>query len=130
MDAVILLAHGARSERWAQPFEAIRDLLVARQPGLPVSLAFLELMQPDFGAACDRLAAAGAARIVVCPLFLGVGGHVARDIPLLIEAARERWPAVTIHATPTLGENCGLLHAIADACEQHLGVAPPRADPG
>src|SRR5690606_16459918 len=102
MDAMILLAHGARSDEWAHPFREIQELLQAARPGLQVDLAFLEFMEPGFATACDRLATAGASRIVVCPLFLGVGGHVARDIPLLIEAARSRWPGVRIEPTATL----------------------------
>lgn len=119
MDAMILLAHGARNDAWARPFQAIRDLLVAGREGLVVSLAFLELMEPDFATAFDRLAEAGATRIVVCPLFLGAGGHVAKDVPLLLETARRRWPTVAVECTPTLGEDPAVLRAIAGMCARH-----------
>ncbi len=120
MQAMILLAHGARSDDWARPFRDIEQRLRAARPSTRVSLAFLEFIEPDFDTACNRLAAAGATRIVVCPLFLGVGGHVARDLPRLIEAARARWPAIAIERTPTLGEDAGVLKAIADACGRYV----------
>lgn len=120
MEAMILLAHGARSDTWAQPFREIRDRAGAMRPGTRVELAYLEFMEPDLASACDALARAGATRIVVCPLFLGVGGHVARDVPRLVDAARMRWPAVEIECTPTLGEDDGVLQAIVDACLRQL----------
>lgn len=119
MDAMILLAHGARVAGWATPFHEIRDRLSTICPGMPVSLAFLEFIEPDFDTACARLVAAGARRIVVCPLFLGVGGHVAADIPRLVDAARVRWPELSIACAPTLGEDADVLQAIAEACARH-----------
>jgi len=127
MDAMILLAHGARVAGWAVPFHEIRDRLAAMRPGTPVSLAFLEFIEPGFETACARLVDAGATRIVVCPLFLGVGGHVAADLPRLFEAARARWPALSIACAPTLGEDAGVLQAIAAACARH--AAAPRQGP-
>ncbi len=124
MDAIVLLAHGARVAGWATPFDEIRDRLTAACPGTAVSLAFLEFIEPDFGTACARLAAAGAKRIVVCPLFLGVGGHVASDLPRLVDAARARWPALSIVSTPTLGEDAHVLQAIADSCARNAIASP------
>lgn len=124
MDGLLLLAHGARAAGWAQPFHEIRRRLEAMCPGTPVSLAFLDFIEPDFHAACAQLAAAGAKRIVVCPLFLGVGGHVAADLPRLVDAARAHWPALSFTCAPTLGEDARLLQAIADACARHVGAPP------
>ena len=120
MDGLILLAHGARSDQWSQPFRSIRERLRLARPELPTSLAFLEFMQPDFATACEQLVGAGASRVVVCPLFLGIGGHVARDIPLLIETARARWPAVRFENGRPIGEEEPVLHAIAEACLARL----------
>lgn len=120
MQATILLAHGARNDDWARPFREIRDRLSALRPGTAVELAYLEFMEPTFLDACARLAGAGASRIVVCPLFLGTAGHVARDLPGLVDAARARWPGMTIDCTTTLGEDRQLLEAIAESCARHL----------
>ena len=54
----------------------------------------------------------------------GVGGHVAADLPRLVDAARAHWPALSFTCAPTLGEDARLLQAIADACARHVGAPP------
>ena len=44
--ALVLFAHGARAASWAVPFERLADQARSVLPGVPVSLAFLELMEP------------------------------------------------------------------------------------
>ena len=60
--ALVLFAHGARAASWAAPFERLRELTAARLPEVPVSLAFLELMEPRLPAEVARLAAQGVTR--------------------------------------------------------------------
>jgi sirohydrochlorin cobaltochelatase len=110
---VILLAHGARDPRWSQPFEDIRSRMVTMDPERPVVLAYLEFMAPAFGEAVDTLVAEGAGSIHLVPLFLGAGGHVRKDVPLLLEAARQRHPGLTITIHPGIGEWMPVLQAMA-----------------
>ena len=49
--------------------------------------AFLELAQPDIGAAVSRLASRGARVIVVVPFLLAAADHVKEDIPAAVRAA-------------------------------------------
>ncbi len=89
-------------------------LIAQRHPG-PVSLAFLELMSPDLTQAATQLAAAGATRLVVVPLFLGTGGHLRQDLPAMLAAAQA---AAGIPMIPAIavGEDDGVLAAMADYC--------------
>lgn len=113
--ATVLFAHGARDPRWAEPFVALRDRVAqALQPQL-VELAYLELMEPRLPAVLDRLAAQQTEHIRVVPVFLGTGSHVRRDLPELVEAARRRWPGVTIILEPPLGERPEVLDALVSA---------------
>jgi len=57
-------------------------------PGRPVALAFLELMTPNLAAGVAELVEQGCTAVTVVPLFLGAGGHVRCDLPVLLEAAR------------------------------------------
>ena len=114
-DALILFAHGAREARWAEPFEAIAARVRQADPGRPVELAFLELMTPDLAGAAQRVAAAGATRIDVLPLFLGAGGHLRRDLPPLVDRLRQAHPGLDIHLHEAIGENEAVIVAIADA---------------
>jgi len=123
--AIVLFAHGARDAQWALPFERIRRLLVARCAGTPVELAYLDLMQPSLHDAVARLAAGGIERVTVVPLFLGQGGHLKQDLPLLLERVRAEHPGVSLRVTPPIGEIDALLTAIAQwiAAEHEAGVA-------
>jgi sirohydrochlorin cobaltochelatase len=116
---VLLFAHGARDPLWARPFEAVAAGLRERAPQMPVALGFLEFMTPDLHGAGDRLAAAGCARVSVVPLFLGAGGHVRKDLPLLLDALRAAHPAIDWQLAPAIGEDAGVVAAMADAAWRH-----------
>ena len=113
---LILFAHGARDARWAEPFERLAAKLRQDAPELAIELAFLELMPPDLETAVAALASRGCVRLSVVPVFLGQGGHVRRDLPALISAIGARHPALTIRVAPSVGEDPGVLAAIADYC--------------
>ncbi|MGZ8259505.1 MAG: sirohydrochlorin chelatase [Caldimonas sp.] len=113
--AIVLFAHGARDPRWAEPFEAVAARVRAAAPGLAVALAFLELMAPSLDAAVARLAADGASRIDVVPLFLGTGGHLRQDLPPLVESLRAAHPAISIRLHGAIGEHALVSEAMARA---------------
>lgn len=128
-DGVILFAHGARDPAWAGPFEAVAAQLREQAPGLPVRLAFLEFMTPDLPAAGAELAAAGCRAITVVPLFLGAGGHVRKDVPVLMDGLRQAHPQVSWSLSAAIGEIPEVVAAMARAA---LGLAqrqPGREGP-
>ncbi|MEW6694789.1 MAG: CbiX/SirB N-terminal domain-containing protein [Pseudomonadota bacterium] len=110
---LILLAHGARDAAWAAPFERVAAAVRAARPGLAVALAYLEFMAPDLPSAGAALAQAGCRHVTVLPLFLGVGGHVRKDLPVLLERLRAQHPGVRWTLAPTIGEDARLVAAIA-----------------
>jgi sirohydrochlorin cobaltochelatase len=112
---IILFGHGARDARWKAPFERLEVLLVQAHAG-PVSLAFLELMEPGLPAAVDSLVAQGCERITVIPVFFGQGGHLRRDLPALVEQCRASHPHTDIRCAGAAGEDEGVLAAIIDFC--------------
>ena len=111
--AIILFAHGARDPQWAEPFQRIREQVRALRPGVPVVLAFLELMEPNLTDCVAHLAAEGARHMTLVPLFMAQGGHLKKDLPRLIEALQADHPGVSIAVTPAIGESALLLSAIA-----------------
>ena len=110
---LLLFAHGARDPRWAMPFEAVAQRIRAVQPGLALELAFLEFMAPSLLQAGERLAAAGCSGVDVLPLFLGAGGHVRKDLPLLLEQLAAQHPAVQWRLQPAIGEADAVVAAMA-----------------
>ncbi len=119
--ALVLFAHGARAASWAAPFERLRELTRARLPGVPVSLAFLELMEPRLPAEVARLAAEGIVEITVVPVFLGQGGHLLRDLPLLVDQLKLDHPGVVLKVAGAVGEDPAVLAAMTDYCVGALG---------
>jgi sirohydrochlorin cobaltochelatase len=114
--ALVLFAHGARAAGWAAPFERLRALAQARLPGCEVSLAFLELMTPGLADEVAALAARGVTSITIVPVFLGQGGHLQRDLPALVERLRAAHPDIAIDVAGPVGEDPGVLAAMADYC--------------
>lgn len=119
---LLLFAHGARDPNWALPFEAVRTRVHDRSPGVAVALCFLEFMTPTLVEAGDALAAQGCTQVHIVPLFLGTGGHVRKDLPLLIDALRAAHPAVTWSLQPSIGESPGVVAAMADAALAATGL--------
>ncbi len=101
--AIILFAHGARDPAWAGPFEAVATALREQAPGVTVQLAFLEFMTPNLPDAGAALAAKGCTQVTVVPLFLGAGGHVRKDLPVLVDGLRGRHPGTQWQLSPGKG---------------------------
>jgi sirohydrochlorin cobaltochelatase len=124
--ALVLFAHGARAASWAAPFERLRDLTQARTPEVSVSLAYLELMEPRLPETVAALTAGGVTHITVVPVFLGQGGHVLRDLPLMVDQLRIDHPQIAINVVEAAGENAAVLNALSDYCVASLAGAPPN----
>jgi sirohydrochlorin cobaltochelatase len=123
--ALILFAHGARDPRWAEPFERLRAIAQAALPDTDVSLAFLELMSPRLPEAVAGLVQGGCVKVSLVPVFLGQGGHVLRDLPLMVEQLRIDYPQATIDVVEAAGENAAVLNALADYCVASLSAHTP-----
>jgi sirohydrochlorin cobaltochelatase len=102
--AVILLAHGSGDPRWRKTFEDLIDRLKERLKPLPCELAYMEFASPTLEDTARKVAAAGAKQITIVPAFFSSGGHVAHDLPELLDSVRKSHPQVTIEMTGALGE--------------------------
>lgn len=119
--ALVLFAHGARDPRWVQPFQRLQKLTQAQMPDVLVTLAFLELMTPSLPEQVAQLILSGCDDVTVVPVFFGQGGHVLRDLPLLVERLRHAHPGLTLKMAGAVGEDPDVLAAIAQYCVRSLG---------
>lgn len=124
--AIVLFAHGARDPRWAQPFEAVAQAVRTQCDGVPVQLAFLEFMSPTLLQAADSVVSQGADDIAIVPLFLGAGGHVRKDLPVLLGELHSRHPGVQFRLQPAIGERASIIQAMAHEVAQDLTRPPPN----
>ena len=111
--ALILFAHGARDPEWSQAFERLREAVAAKCPNTRVIIAYLEFMHPNLPDAISMLTAEGATTIDIVPAFMAQGGHLKRDLPILVDAARTRHPGATLTLHPALGEASNVIDAMA-----------------
>lgn len=112
-ETLLLFAHGARDPEWRAPVDAMAALLSESLPQARVAVAFLEFMSPDLGEAIDEAVRAGATRVSIAPLFWAEGGHLKREVPLLVQAAQARHPHLRIDRWPVLGDSPQVLAALA-----------------
>ena len=122
-EAVLLFAHGSRDPDWARPVEALR----ARIAGLTcarVDLAYLEYCAPTLAAALAEMAGESIRRVHIVPVFIGQGAHLRRDLPALVDSARQVHPELRIELLPAIGEQPEILEAIAHAIATQIPVQP------
>ena len=120
MKAIIFFGHGARDERWREPFDRLVTLWCQQYPQIPVELAFLELMQPSLSGAIKKIVSKGINDIVVTPVFFGQGSHLRNDFPRILEECRNEFSEINLSATPAVGENLLVLQAIINYSEDAL----------
>jgi sirohydrochlorin cobaltochelatase len=114
--ALILFAHGARDPRWAAPFQRLQALVKEQLPQQEVELAFLELMEPRLPEVVSKLTDSGCNQVTIVPVFLGQGGHVLRDLPMIMQELQQVHPEVSFKLVDAVGENPAVLQAMARYC--------------
>lgn len=114
--ALVLFAHGARDLRWAEPFQRLQKIVEGQQPDVTVSLAFLEFMTPSLPELVQQLAQSGCSDVTVVPVFFGQGGHVLRDLPVMVEQLKADYPQIKLNVAAAVGEDSAVLNAIAKYC--------------
>ncbi|MCV2348598.1 sirohydrochlorin chelatase [Paucibacter sp. Y2R2-4] len=129
MNAMLLFAHGARDPDWARPFKEVERRIRLERPEMPLTLAFLEFMQPSLEEAAHELVAQGCRRIHIVPMFLGTGGHVRRDIPPLIERLTAQYgTTVEWLLRPAIGDQERVVQAMTEASLSWLPSDMPARD--
>ena len=119
-DGLIIVDHGSRLNQSNQLLDQLVEAFVKRFAGLYtiVEPAHMDIAEPSIPTAYGRCVERGAARIVVCPYFLGPGKHRTTDIPCLAAEAQRRFPHTTFRITPSLGIDDLMLDLLRKRIEQ------------
>ncbi len=118
---LVLLVHGSTSPEWMQSFELMADAVREQVPDAEVSLACLQKCKPDLQDALAGLAEKGLSEIVVLPVFISALGHVLKDVPAIIEAARVKFPGLKITVTHAIGEQPEVSRALVESMVRLAG---------
>ena len=102
---LILIAHGSREPRWLASVEELVHALQAQHGQERVRLAYMQIASPTLMEAVSHAAESGQIRIRVLPLFLTLGGHVARDIQNQVYQVRQAQPDIEVQLLPPVGKH-------------------------
>ena len=117
--ALLIIAHGSRSDTANDEFRALVEAVAESAPGageeyVAVLPCFLELAQPSLVEAIQQLEHQPVTHVQLYPLFFNKGKHVGKDIPAQVEDARERFPALTIELLDYFGNADGLASLVLE----------------
>ena len=114
-NGIIIVDHGSRRDESNKMLEEVAALFAKRfaERFDIVEPAHMELAEPSIGTAYGKCVDRGAARIVVCPFFLGPGKHWTSDIPRLTAEAAKLHPQTEYHVTLPLGIDDLILELLA-----------------
>jgi sirohydrochlorin cobaltochelatase len=128
--AVLICGHGSRDPEAVAEFARLAGGLAGRFGAWPVAHAYLEFARPVIVDVLDRLAAAGARRILAAPAMLLAAGHAKDDIPAVLNAWAARRPGVSVLYGRDLGLDPKMVRAaaarIAEAVAAAGGHVPPH----
>jgi sirohydrochlorin ferrochelatase len=120
--ALLIVDHGSRIEAANAPLAELARTLSEARPDWFVEHAHMELAQPDFEGAIERLIARGAKEILIHLHFLGEGFHVRETLPALIATARKRLPEIPIRTTLPLGRDPRIVEIVLDRMDIQSGA--------
>jgi sirohydrochlorin cobaltochelatase len=100
-----VLAHGSKDVRWQHPFNELTAELKARLGVDSVRLAYMEFISPTLSDVAAEAVRDGKLELLVLPLFLAAGAHLAEDIPAQVADARMHFPQLQIKLVPPIGEH-------------------------
>ena len=102
---LILIAHGSREPRWLASVEELAESLQVEHGPDRVRLAYMQFASPTLMEVVSDAAKSGQTRFRVLPLFLTLGGHVARDIQNLVDEVRQARPDIDVQLLRPVGKH-------------------------
>ena len=116
---VLILGHGSRYPQGQRVITETAARYQALHPGLSVAHGFVEMAHPQLEESVTALAEAGHTTIIVVPLFLSFGHHIAKDLPDRWGARRAASRAVKFNTPAPLAADpllCDIVQARIEAC--------------
>ena len=118
MKAVLFISHGSRLPQTKEEVRAFVGRLKKRSRVPIFEYAYLEITHPSIPEGIDICVKRGALEIIVLLNFLNTGKHVEKDIPRIIQKAREKYPDVVFHITDPVGQHARMTDLFLDMIEK------------
>lgn len=93
-----------------------------------VRAAYLQFAKPNITDALKECVMDGAKRIIVHPYFLSSGMHVIKDIPEIINKAKDMYPDVEFVYTEPLGIHDKMAQVVLDRIHSASGLKPEKIE--
>lgn len=103
---VVIVDHGSKREESNAMLEQFGQLYTQTTGRGIVETAHMEIAAPSILDAVDKCVQRGATHVVIAPYFLSKGRHIQKDIPLLVQQAREVHPGMRIEVADPIGALC------------------------
>jgi sirohydrochlorin cobaltochelatase len=89
-------------------------IVADQDAGAEVAVAFLEFIEPPLEQAVANMLHKGIDDITVVPVFIAQGGHLKKDLPLIVAAIHAANPGISIRLAAAMGESDAVLQAMAE----------------
>ena len=119
---LVLLAHGSKYEQWRAPFEQLANDLRKDVGQDNVLLCYMESASPTLMDIARQLAAVGATRCRILPLFMAEGAHFSMDIPGQLEEITAQFPALEIELLPPIGQHPLFLNLMRQIAKESVSA--------
>lgn len=117
-EGVVLLGHGSRRAEANEEIRQISRMVADLNPGVLYETAFLSFCSPDLAEAVAKLKQAGADKIIITPVFLANGNHIALDIPEEIAGLKSDYPDIEFVLAEHIGPDPGVAEIVKERIVQ------------
>jgi precorrin-8X/cobalt-precorrin-8 methylmutase len=127
MELILLAGHGS-PKKDANSLELIAKMLHEKiHPQCTekcVRVSYMEFAEPGIPQAIDNCVKDGAEKVIIHPYFLSSGVHVTKDIPAMIDEARDRHPGCEFVYTEPLGIHNKMAELVLERINAASGLKP------
>lgn len=123
-EGLIVLGHGSRREEANEEIKALSRMVQENHPLWQVHTAFVEFAAPSLEDKVRELAQQEIKTIILAPVFLTVGNHLAQGLPKRLRALEEEYPGIEL----IMAEHLGADPLIAALIGKRAAEALQKAD--
>lgn len=130
-ECILLLGHGSPKKdanNLEQVGKMLHGMLHAGCREDCVRVAYLQFAEPGIPDTIKKCVAQGAKKVILHPFFLSSGMHVTKDIPEMIQEARNLHPGVDFIYTEPLGIHEKLAHIVMERISAAEQLAPAEIE--